>query len=240
MSENLQNLTAIKRTSTVGRIVDSLVNHIKLSGLRGGDRLPPERELCEILGVSRPVLREALKALQVMNIIDIRQGAGAYLKNLVPEDVVEHLDIVFHLDASLYHDLYEARRILEGSIARMAAVNITSAQLAEIEENIKLAGANIDDTERFYQLDLDLHNLILAASGNRVIPVFMQSIHKLALVIRKKTNARPEIRKNTIHDHLEILKALRSRDPDLAEQAMENHLTNVEKTFFSKDNATEA
>jgi GntR family transcriptional repressor for pyruvate dehydrogenase complex len=222
----------LKRSSTAERIVENLITLVKARSLKIGDKLPPERHLCEMIGVSRPILREALKALQVMNIIDIRQGAGAYIKSLEPEDVVEHLDIVFHLDSSLYHDLYEARRVIEASIASIAAEKINEQELALIEENIQQAAADIDNEQAFAERDLELHEMILKAAGNRVIPVFMQSINKLALLIRQKTNAMPNIRKNTIKDHKAILMALKNHDPQESAAVMERHIRNVERAFF--------
>ena len=234
MSEVISQYTFnnLKRSSTAERIVENLITIIKHRNLKEGDKLPPERQLCEMIGVSRPILREALKALQVMNIIDIRQGAGAYIKGLEPEDVVEHLDIVFHLDSSLYHDLYEARRVIEASIAAIAAEKISGQELALIEENIQQAAADIDNEQAFAERDLELHEVILKAAGNRVIPVFMQSINKLALLIRQKTNAMPNIRKNTIKDHKAIFMALKNHDPQESAAAMERHIRNVERAFF--------
>jgi GntR family transcriptional repressor for pyruvate dehydrogenase complex len=222
----------MRRSSTAERIVENLITLIKTRSLKMGDKLPSERQLCEMIGVSRPILREALKALQVMNLIDIRQGAGAYIKSLEPEDVVEHLDIVFHLDSSLYHDLYEARSVLEGSIAAMAADKIGDHELMLIEENIRRAAENIDDEQAFFERDLELHEMIMKAAGNRVMPVFMQSINKLALLIRQKTNAVPGIRKNTIKDHEAILAALNKHDRQESAAAMERHIRNVEQTFL--------
>jgi GntR family transcriptional repressor for pyruvate dehydrogenase complex len=225
----------IQRTSTVERIIENLISLIKKQSLKIGDKLPAERELCRMIGVSRPILREALKALQVMNIIDIRQGAGAYVKSLEPKDVVEHLDIVFHLDSSLYHDLYEARRVLEGSVARIAALKITDEEVCKIEESIRQAAAGMEDEQVFFQKDLELHEMVLKAAGNRVLPVFMQSINKLSLIIREKTNARPEIRRGVIRDHELILEALKRRDPGQTTAAMEQHITNVENAFFQNE-----
>jgi GntR family transcriptional repressor for pyruvate dehydrogenase complex len=222
----------VKRISTVERIVENLINLVKTRRLQVGDKFPSERQLCEMIGVSRPILREALKALQVMNIIDIRQGAGAYVKSLEPEDVVEHLDIVFHLDSSLYRDLYEARRVLEAAIAGMAAKNISGEEIRAIEENIRQAAACIDDEQFFLEQDLELHEMIMKAAGNRVIPIFMQSINKLSLLIRKQSNAQQPIRQNTIYDHEIIFNALKSRNPEEAARAMEQHIANVEKAFL--------
>jgi GntR family transcriptional repressor for pyruvate dehydrogenase complex len=224
----------LKKASTTELIVQNLINLISQQSLQPGDKLPAERELCGIMGVSRPVLREALKALQVMNIIDIRQGAGAFVRNLEPENIVEHLDIVFHLDASLYHDLYEARRILESGAARIATQYITNSELAAIEENIQQAAKNADDENAFYKLDLELHEMILKASHNRIIPVFMQSINKLSLIMREKTNARPNIRLNAMQDHEQILEAFKQRDAVAAGRAMEQHITRIEKAFFGE------
>ncbi|MFP3090826.1 FadR family transcriptional regulator [Treponema sp. TIM-1] len=229
----------LKRSSTVERIVENLITLVRERSLNIGDKLPPERQLCEMIGVSRPSLREALKALQVMNIIDIRQGAGAYIKSLEPEDVVEHLDIVFHLDSSLYHDLYEARRVIEASIAAMAAEKINDDELEFIEENIRQAAGDIDNEQAFAERDLELHHVIMKAAGNRVIPVFMQSINKLALLIRQKTNAMPNIRKNTIKDHRAILMALKNHDPQESAAAMERHIRNVERAFFYENREVE-
>lgn len=223
----------IRRASTVERIVENLINLIKQHSLKMGDKLPSERQLCEVIGVSRPILREALKALQVMNIIDIRQGAGAYVKRLEPEDVVEHLDIVFHLDESLYRDLYEARRVLEAALAGMAAQHITGDEIEAISESIKGAAAHIDDADIFLERDLELHDMIMKASRNRVIPVFMQSINKLSMILRKQSNSQSPIRQNTIRDHEQIFAAIKNRDPAEASRAMEQHIANVEKAFLN-------
>jgi GntR family transcriptional repressor for pyruvate dehydrogenase complex len=222
-----------RKVSTVERIVENLITLIKERSLVVGDKLPSERQLCQLVGVSRPILREALKALQVMNIIDIRQGAGAYIRNLDPQDVVEHLDIVFHLDSSLYRDLYEARRILEAAIARMACPKAQEADIAAIEENIRRAESCVDDAQAFYKTDIELHELIMNIADNRIMPVFMQSINKLALLTRQTSNAMEDIRVNTIQDHKAILVAMKNKDGDAAALAMATHISNVESRFFA-------
>jgi len=226
--ENGFNYVIVKKNNTMEIIVANLIDLIKERSLKPGDKLPPERELSAVMHVSRPSLREALKALQLINIIDIRQGAGAFVKNLEPQNIVEHLDIVFSLDSSLYHDLYNARRVLESSIAKIAAEMITEQELNAIEENVRQAANAVNDPEKFLELDYELHNLILLASKNRILPVFMQSITKLNLIVREKSNSNLSIRKRSVVDHQKILDALKNRDPQSAATAMENHLTNVE------------
>jgi GntR family transcriptional repressor for pyruvate dehydrogenase complex len=172
-----------------------------------------------------------------MNIIDIRQGAGAFVKSLEPEDVVEHLDIVFHLDSSLYRDLYEARKVLETAIAGMASRDISDDEIEAIEKNFHQAAAAIDDEASFLERDIELHKMILKASRNRVIPVFMQSINRLSLLLRLQSNAQSTIRRNTMRDHKLIIDALKNRNPEKAARAMERHIANVEKAFLQAQEA---
>ncbi len=226
-----------QKKSTTGIIVKKLLELIRGRSLKPGDKLPPERELAELMKVSRPSLREALKSLETMSIISIRQGSGAFVNKLEPESIAEHLDIVFTLDDSLYHDLYKARRVLESAIARIAAESITDDELAEIEGNITRAANSVQMPQEFLALDFQLHSLILKASKNRILPVFIQSINKLNLMMREKTNSILSIRQSTIRDHQKILEALRQKNPEMAAKAMEEHLLNVENGFYRTEDS---
>jgi GntR family transcriptional repressor for pyruvate dehydrogenase complex len=223
----------VKQCSAAERIVDNIIQLIRERKLAQGDKLPPERELCQIVGVSRPILREALKALQVLGIIDVRQGSGAFVRQLSPQEIVEHLDVVFHLDKSLYHDLYEARKILEAETARAACGKMTSEELDAIERNIREAEECVDDAADFARLDIEMHEMIMQAAGNRVVPVFMRSIMKLSNLARHETNARSEIRLKTAQDHRLILEALKSGNGQAAAEAMALHITNVGSQFLA-------
>jgi DNA-binding FadR family transcriptional regulator len=229
----------VKKKNTTGLIVQKLLELIRARSLKPGDKLPPERELSELMKVSRPSLREALKSLEMMSIISIRQGSGAFVNKLEPESVVEHLDIVFTLDDTLYHDLFKARRVLESAIAGMAAENISDDEIAEIAANIKEGADAMKKPHEFLELDFKLHSLILKASRNRILPVFIQSINKLNLMMREKTNGYLKIRRSTVRDHQKIFEALRARDPDNAAKAMEEHLFNVESGYYGLENEGE-
>jgi GntR family transcriptional repressor for pyruvate dehydrogenase complex len=226
----------VKKKNTTEIIVQKLLELIRVRSLKPGDKLPPERELSELMKVSRPSLREALKSLEMMSIIRIRQGSGAFVNKLEPESIVEHLDIVFTLDDTLYHDLFKARRVLESAIAGMAAENISDGELEEIEANIRDAAGAMKKPQEFLELDFKLHSLILKASRNRILPVFIQSINKLNLIMREKTNGYLKIRRSTVHDHQNIFEALKTGDSATAAKAMEEHLFNVEKGYYGLDN----
>jgi GntR family transcriptional regulator, transcriptional repressor for pyruvate dehydrogenase complex len=219
----------MERSGLSEKIANRLLSLIREKRLRPGDRLPPERDLALMMKVSRPSLREALRALQLMNIIENRQGSGNYVTSLDPEQMVEHLDIVFALDDSTYHDLFQARRILETGIAEMAAVHITDEELALMGKSIVAATGAIDDPDAFLEADMELHDLILRATKNRILPVFMQSINKISMLSRRRTGEDIEVRRRTVKDHKAIVAALRDRNPAEARRAMMEHLGHVEK-----------
>jgi GntR family transcriptional repressor for pyruvate dehydrogenase complex len=230
----------VDRSGLSEKIANRLLSLIKEKRLRPGDRLPPERELALMMKVSRPSLREALRALQLMNIIENRQGSGNYITSLEPEQLVEHLDIVFALDDSTYRDLFQARRILETGIAEMAALNITDEEVLRMEESLSKATAVIDDADAFLEADMELHAMILQAAGNRVLPVFMQSINKIGVLSRRRTGEDIGVRRQTVRDHRSIVAALKSRNPDKAKRAMMEHLGHVEAGMTkSTDNSKE-
>jgi GntR family transcriptional repressor for pyruvate dehydrogenase complex len=221
------------------KIVHSLLGLIKERQLRPGDRLPPERELAAMMKVSRPSLREALRALAIMNIIDNRQGSGTYVTKLEPERLVEHLDVIFTLNDSTYIELLEARKILEAGIAELAAREITDEEIDGLEACLKKARAAVDDSEAFLEIDLDLHGRIVDASRNRILGLFMRSIGRLGIYSRRRTAEHVDVRQKTIEDHDAIVSALKARDPQGARRAMLDHLSYVQRRVREMQDAAE-
>ena len=136
----------IKRSGLAEEISTRLISLIKEKLLQPGDKQPPERELAAMLNVSRPSLREALRALAILNIIEIRQGDGTYVSSLDTELLVEHLDLIFSLDDSTILQLFEVRKIFEPEIAALAAARITADQIQAMEAN-RRAGFLLGATE---------------------------------------------------------------------------------------------
>jgi GntR family transcriptional repressor for pyruvate dehydrogenase complex len=219
---------SIKKSAIAEEILARLLDLIKERELRPGDKLPPERELAAMMDVSRPSLREALRALSIMNIIEIRQGDGTYVTSLEPELLVEHLDFVFALDDSTFVQLFEARKILEVGIVALAAQRITAEQIAELEACLARSVENTDDPQAFLETDLELHNLITRAANNPILSRMMASISQLGLASRSRTTAIPGVVQKTVDDHRAIVAALKARDANAARQAMLDHLNNVE------------
>jgi GntR family transcriptional repressor for pyruvate dehydrogenase complex len=212
-------------------IVRRLLLMIEKGKLRPGEKLPPERELAALLQVSRPSLREALRALSIMNVVEIRQGAGTYITALEPDLLVEHLDFVFALSDATYLDLLEARKIVEVGLCGLAAQRITDEELAELDLCLKEALENVGDSSLFFQADLRLHETIAGAARNMSLSRFMASMRRLGSASRQRTTDLPGMKEQVVADHRAIVEALRARDPEAAQEAMLRHLQNVERAL---------
>jgi len=217
-----------KKSAISEDITARLLAMIKEGELKAGAKLPPERELAEIMKVSRPSLREALRALSIMNIIEIRQGDGTYVTSLEPELLVEHLDFIFSLSDSTIIELFEARKIVEVGLAAMAAQRITDEEIEKLEDCLAHSIENVDDHTEFLKADVELHETIVEAARNTFLKRFMGSIYNLGRVSRSRTVEIPGVVEQVVEDHRAIVYALKAHDSEKARQAMLQHLNNVE------------
>ncbi len=218
----------VEKSVLSDQIAQRILQTIQEKRLNPGDKLPPERELAAMMNVSRPALREALRGLSMMNIIEIRQGAGAYVTTLDPAQLVEHLNFVFALDDSTILQLFDARKIVEVGLIELAAQRITDEDIRLLEENIDQAAHVADDLEAFLQADLELHMIIARIARNPILARFMESIHQLGIASRRRTAMISGVTQRSTADHRHIVDALKRRDVAGARQAMLDHLANVE------------
>jgi GntR family transcriptional repressor for pyruvate dehydrogenase complex len=218
----------VTREAVPQQIVSRLLDLIQQRHLEPGDRLPAERELAASMGVSRSSLREALQALTVLGVTEMRHGTGTYVSSLEPDLLVRHLSFVLSLSEHASDQLFEARRVVEPAMAALAAERIDDGTLDLLDACITRAGAAIGDAEAFMEADLELHDAIRVAAGNAVLGRFMESIRALGLASRRRTGARRAVHEQSVKDHRAIVAALRARDPEAASAAMHRHLENVE------------
>lgn len=211
------------------KVAERILHLIEEKHLLPGDRLPPERELAEMMGVSRPILREALRALSFMRVIENRRRVGSFITSLKPELLVERLEFVFSLDDSTYLDVLQARKVVEAGLAELAAINITEDEIKQLESCLERSAAVIDDPAQFLQVDLELHSIVSTAARNRILERFMASIVKLGIHSRSRTSQLADVRARTMRDHQVIVAALKAHDPQAASQAMRQHISFVEQ-----------
>jgi GntR family transcriptional repressor for pyruvate dehydrogenase complex len=218
-----RNPAPLSKDDVTARLVDVFKNLISEGALTPGGRLPAERDLAEKFGVSRSSLRQALKVLEIMGVISQRVGDGTYLNAGAPSILSEPMEFLILLDGISFHELMEARLIVEPELAARAASRATAEDISElnaVHANMERSKA---DSARFVEWDLLFHQTLFRISGNRVcsmmFTVVHQSVHKLMALTA--TLVGPE---HTLALHRRIITAIRKGAPEEARQRMIEHL----------------
>ena len=195
-----------------------------------GDRLPVEKDLAERLGVSRGSLREGVRALTVLGVLDTRQGDGTYVTSLEPRLLLEAMSFVvdLHQDDSIL-EIFAVRRMLEPGATALVAREGSDEQIARIAELVDELGSD-PGIEDLVAHDIAFHNRIAGATGNAYLASLLESLSSRtvrARVWRGITEGGSVAR--TIGEHRAIVDALRRRDPELAAALMVAHVAGVEE-----------
>jgi GntR family transcriptional repressor for pyruvate dehydrogenase complex len=217
------------RDALPDQIAARVIGLITERRLKPGDRLPPERELAQSMGVSRSSLREALRALSLLGVTEMRQGDGTYLTALDPDALMRPFGLVLKLSDGQLKELFEARRVIEPGLAALAAERVDGETLAALHRCVGDSTAALGDDEAFMRADLQLHGLIAQAASNSILSRVIESIGGMGVASRRRTNSLPGVQEQTVDDHRAIVAALEARDPPAAAAAMLHHLENVER-----------
>ncbi len=214
-------------------VTDEAIERIKamiVSGeLQPGDRLPKEEELAAELGLSRSSLREAVRALALVRILDVRQGDGTYVTSLSPKLLLDAVSFVidFHRDESVLEFL-EVRRILEPAATAMATRRITAEQVEELHELLDVVPPDAPP-EIFVANDHAFHKAVVSHCGNSVLASLLDSMSGTtgrARVWRGLTDERAHER--TLREHRSIVDAIARREPEIAAARATVHIAGVE------------
>ena len=221
----------VRNRTTAEEIAVQLRGMIHRAELRPGERLPPERDLARMLGVSRPTLRAGISSLAAMGVLQSRPGAGTFV---VEEEVSPSLDSgPLRMMASLHGftsaEMFEARISLEMAIAALAAERATGDQIAPIAEEITEMYTSLDQPEEFLIHDMRFHQLVAAASGNRILTALMNMVATILFDVRRRTVNCARDLKESAEMHRQIYRAIKDRDPAGARDAMHDHLVRAQK-----------
>ncbi|MFI5782321.1 FadR/GntR family transcriptional regulator [Nocardia sp. NPDC051570] len=211
-------------------VTDDAIAKIKtmiVSGdLTPGSRLPREADLAAELGVSRNSLREAVRALSLVRILDVRQGDGTYVASLEPNSLLDAMSFLleFHQDDSVL-EVLGVRRILEPAATALAAQRMTDAELAQLRTLVAPDSASVTD---LVALDLNFHAAIGAACGNKVLASLLDSLSMPTTRARIWRGVTEESAfERTVAEHRGICDAIAARDPDLAHARALAHVAGV-------------
>ncbi len=220
-------LKAIKKT----RVYEDIVAQIKVliadGKLRAGDQLPSERELSEMFQVSRASVREAIRALESVGLIEIRQGEGTYIASTV-ETLLTSITSALAQQRDPLTPVFEARKILEPATAALAAERATPEEVAQLEAILADQEKQIAEGETGVETDTRFHSTLAVAAKNDVLLRLNEAIVDGLRETRLRslqTQGRPA---RSLAGHREILEAIRLKDPAKAREAMRQHLETIE------------
>jgi GntR family transcriptional regulator, transcriptional repressor for pyruvate dehydrogenase complex len=220
--------------SRTDEVVDGVKRMILDGDLRPGDRLPVEKDLAATLKVSRGSLREGVRALSVLGVLDTRQGAGTYVTSLDPSVLLAPMGFMVELqNAGSARSFHAVRRLLETEAAGLAALNMDPAQLAAARKALDEAAGELARSEvdhgRLMEADIAFHRVIAVAAGNPVLAALIESLASRTVRGRLWRGLTEEGADQRTHaEHEAILTALAAGDPDRARLRMATHLLEVE------------
>lgn len=191
-----------------------------------GDRLPSERELGEQFGVSRTVVREAVRALVAKRVIEVRSGSGLRVAAVDAAAVSESMSLYLRSGTLDFEKVHEVRRLLEVHIAGLAAERAGDEDVERLAQVHKRMVREVGDIEAAARDDLKFHRMIARATGNELYLVLMDSIGSSLVDIRRE-NLGSGPTPSTLEQHARILDRIRAHDPDGAEEAMADHIEGV-------------
>lgn len=227
------------RTPPKGTVTQRAIEQIKAmlseGRLEPGQRLPPERDLAAQLGISRSSMREAVRALTVLGVLEARHGSGIYVTQLEAGDLLETFGAVADLSRGRQLvELLEVRRILESAATAQAAARITAEELTEVTGHLR-AMEESDDPDVILAHDLAFHRAIVAASGNTSMAAILEGLSSKTFRARIwRGYAEEGAIERTRREHARIHHALIARDPEAARAAAAAHVAEVEDWMRSQ------
>lgn len=227
-------MSVSNKSSRTNQVVEEIQGMIVSGKLAPGDRLPIESELARMIGVSRGTLREGVRALSQLGVLETRQGSGTFVTELSPYKLLEPVSFIFDLQPkATIAGLQSVRRILETAAVRLATARIDDEGLMAAEAALAAGSAAIaqstPDQEAAMAADMEFHHILAGATAHPALASLIDALSSRTAtgrlwrsLVDKGAAAR------TIDEHQGILASVRARDPDAAAARMSSHLQSVE------------
>jgi len=206
------------------QVVEHIRSLISSGVVRPGDRLPPERDLARQLKISRSTLRSGIGFLAAMGVLKSRHGAGTFVASGPPSFDSSSFSVLGALHGFVPGQMFEARLVLESSLAALAAERATDEQVTELAEEVAEMYASLDDPPEYLIHDVRFHRTIARAAANPILAAVMETLIANLYERRSKTIQNAVDIKESAEMHREIFRAIRSHNPVQARRSMEQHL----------------
>lgn len=224
----------IKNKKVYEHVIEQIQNMVMDGTLQKGDKLPSERDLVERLGVSRASIREALRALEIIGLIESRQGEGNFIRGDIGSSFFEPLSVMFMLNKGKPEELLELRMIIEVEAVDLAAKKVKKNDIEELKEIMK-GLRNAKDEKESVKFDKQFHYKIAQITGNYLVVTLLNAIASLmeafienarGMILREE-----EKRELLIEQHQNICDALIEKNTEEAVRAMKEHLETINNTM---------
>jgi len=230
--------TPLKKTRLYEEVAEQIKQSIFTGQLEPGDRLPSERDLCEMFNVGRPTIREALRTLSIIGLIEVNTGIkGSIVKecdiNQYMEAIREQLSFMIKTDKKTIENVWEVRKYIELGIAHSLAINATKKDLKKLDHLIKKMEASNDDIQAYFLLAVEFHQELALATQNKIFYLVWEIFHDILIkgYIPILEEIFPEGPAKLLEANKILLSAIKSKNPDTIDKAMEIHAD--EEKFFS-------
>jgi GntR family transcriptional repressor for pyruvate dehydrogenase complex len=222
------------RKNKVYEEVARQIERLILKKLKPGDKLPSERELAEMLQVSRSSIRDAIRGLELMGLVEPRQGAGTIVREAAAESTVNPFANALKRRRELVSELLDFRKMLEPPLAARAATHASADEISEMEEILQRQEAKLSRGETTVAEDTEFHYSVALASGNSVVLKVLDILMDLLRETRERSlqvEGRP---RKSLAGHQRILAAIKRQDVESAKAAMRRHIEDVEEIVLDE------
>jgi GntR family transcriptional repressor for pyruvate dehydrogenase complex len=217
----------LERQPISEQVANRILGMVKSGNLRPGDRLPTEAQMAIALGISRPPLREALKALTIMGVLESRQGGRYSVTDLSPSRLVAPFNAMLSVAAYDIAEHFECRRIVDVELARLCTRRATSEERARILRLAHDGQAFLSDPVGFRLLDYEFHQALNAGARNAMLATVALGLYDVALDARRVASAALGVIPTSVRQHVEVAEAVVAGDEEAAAAALNRHLDHV-------------
>lgn len=224
---------ALERRSISEQVANRILAMIKSGNLKPADRLPTEAQMGIAFGISRPPLREALKALTLMGVLESRQGGRYTVTDLSPSRLVTPFNAMLSTSDYDVNEHFEARAVVDVELVRLCTERASPEQRQRILQHAVDGRAFHDDPVAFRLLDIEFHQALNDAAANRLLAAMAQSLYDIGLDVRRTASALPGIIEKSVGQHIEVAEAVMARDAAAATAAYRRHLEHVRDTTLT-------
>jgi GntR family transcriptional repressor for pyruvate dehydrogenase complex len=225
-------LKAVEKRRAYQDVVEQILALIKNETLKKGDQLPTERDLTETFKVSRTTVREAIRSLESMKLVESRQGNGTYVLLSGKEIEVQNLCTALFHDEDDLREIFHVRNIIEPHIAQLAAERATPAEIQKLEEIVEQHENYLGSVSQTIDTDTAFHMALAGAARNRVMSRLVHALIDLLAESRKEVLQSDLRALESLRGHKLVLDAIKAGDAAAAREAMRRHLQQIEKLLF--------